>query len=79
MIGLLLTNLFLQNKIIARILGVIFLLGTCFMILALLSDFFNGKAPAGYWVGVILFLASIVMALLMLLGYEKESMKKTDD
>ena len=76
LIGLLLFNLFLQKKIISRIFGIIFLLITSFMILAMLSDLFKGKATAGYWVGCILCVISIIMALLLILGYEKKKAKK---
>jgi hypothetical protein len=66
---LLLGNIFLQNKIISRILGMIFLLASGFMLLALFSDFINGKATTGYFAGLFLFLFSIAMSLLLIRGY----------
>jgi len=69
---LLLGNIFLQNNIISRIFGIFFLLGSCYMLLAIFSDFVNGKATRGYLVGMFIFLFSIAMSILLILGYEKK-------
>jgi len=71
---LLLWNLFLQNKIISRILGIIFLLISCYFLLALFDDIADGEATfaGGYWVGLILFLSSLAMSILLILSYKKE-------
>ena len=69
---LFLSNIFLQNIVLSRVLGVIFLLGSCFFMLALFSDVVNGKATLGYLVGVFLVLFSFVMSFLLILGYEKK-------
>ena len=71
----LLGNIFLQNIIICRILGIIFLFVSCYFLLALFSDFVNGKATMGYLVGVFLVLVSISMSVLLTLGYGKEAKK----
>ncbi|HRE50404.1 MAG TPA: hypothetical protein PK339_03220 [Flavitalea sp.] len=70
---LILGNIFWQNMLISRIFGAIFLLGSFFMLLAISSDFANGKAASGYWVGVLLLLLSIAMSVLLMLGYEKKN------
>ena len=69
---LFLSNIFLQNIVLSRVLGVIFLLGSCFFMLALFSDVVNGKATLGYLVGVFLVLFSFAMSFLLILGYEKK-------
>jgi hypothetical protein len=69
---LLLGNIFLQNIIINRILGIIFLLVSCYLLLAIFSDFANGKATIGYLVGLFLVLFSIAMSILLILGHEKK-------
>ena len=69
---LLLGNIFLQNIIVSRIFGTIFLLVSCYLVLAIFSDFVNGKASLGYLVGVFLLLVSIAMSILLILGYEKK-------
>jgi len=69
---LIIGNIFWQNILISRVFGVIFLIGSCFMLLAIYSDFVNGKAASGYWVGVLLLLLSITMSVLFILGYEKK-------
>ena len=70
---LLLGNIFLETKTITRIFGIVFLLGSCYLTLALFSDIANGKATlaSGYWVGLVLIIISIVMSVLFILGYEK--------
>ena len=70
---LFLGNLFFQNIIISRIMGVLFLLGSCYLTLALFSDAVNGKATLGYLVGLFLVLFSIAMSVLLILGYEKKN------
>jgi len=69
---LLLGNIFLQNKIISRIMGVVFLLGSCYLWLALMSDVAKGKATLGYVGGAFLILFSIAMSALLILGYGKK-------
>ena len=69
----LLGNIFLQNLIIGRVLGIIFLLVSSYLLLAIFSDFANGKATMGYLVGVFLVLFSIAMSVLLTLGYEKKN------
>ena len=71
---LLLWNLFLQNKVISRILGIIFLLISCYFLLALFDDIAKGKATlaGGYWVGLVLFLSCFSMSILLILSYKKE-------
>ena len=69
---LFLGNIFFQNIIISRIMGVIFLLGSCYLTLALLSDVANGKATLGYVAGLFLILFSIAMSVLLIIGYEKK-------
>ena len=69
---LLLGNIFLQNIIVSRIFGTMFLLVSCYLVLAIFSDFVNGKASLGYLVGVFLLLVSIAMSILLILGYEKK-------
>ena len=69
---LFLGNMFFQNIIISRIMGVVFLLGSCYLTLALFSDIVNGKATLGYLVGLFLILVSIAMSVLLILGYDKK-------
>ena len=71
---LLIGNIFLQNKTISRIFGVIFLLGSCYMTLALLDDVFDGEATKGYWVGGFLLIISFIMSVLLIWGYEKQKL-----
>lgn len=68
---LLLGNIFLQNKIISRIMGVVFLLGSCYLWLALMSDIAKNPDPR-YLVGVFIILFSIAMSVLLILGYGKK-------
>ena len=70
---LFLGNLFFLNIIISRIMGGVFLLGSCYLILALFSDVVNGKATFAYLVGLFLFLFSMAMSVLLILGYEKKA------
>ncbi|MCL2510999.1 MAG: hypothetical protein FWF09_03000 [Bacteroidales bacterium] len=69
-------NLFLQNIIFSRILGSVFWLGSCYMMLALLSDVINGKASFGYLFVFLICLFSMAMAVLLIIGYKK---KQNDD
>ena len=80
-IGLLfLGNVFLQNIIISRILGIIFLLGSLYMTLALFDDIFDGEATlkGGYWVGLLLIIISIIMSILLIVGYKKDQSTETE-
>ena len=72
---LILVNVFLYNKIISLILGIIFLLGSCYMMLALFSDVINGKAALGYIVMFFLVLISIGMSALLMLRFIKKQSK----
>jgi hypothetical protein len=71
---LLLCNLFLQNKIISRSFGVVFLLVSCYFLLALFDDIADREATliGGYWVGLVLFLFSLAMSILLIWSYEKK-------
>ena len=71
LILLILVNVFIKNIILSRVMGAVFLIGTGFMWLALLSDVINGKATLGYLVGVLLLLLSMFMAVSLVIGYEK--------
>jgi len=42
------------------------------MLLALFSDVVNGKATLGYLAGLFLFLSSLAMSILLILGCEKK-------
>jgi len=71
-----LVNLFLQNIIISRVLGVIFLLGSYYMMLAVISDVVNRKASFGYIFGALIILFSVAMAALLIVGYNKNRTNK---
>ena len=73
---LLFGNIFLQNIIISRIFGIIFLLGSLYMTFALLNDIVKGKATSDYMFGVLLILAGFVMSVLLILGYKKQAKKE---
>jgi len=70
---LIISNLFLKNVIISRILGTIFLLGSFYMMLALLDDIVDGEATIEYLFGFFMILFSIAMSLLLIIGYNKKS------
>ena len=72
-IALLIVHLILQNNIMGRILGVIFILGTLFMLVALLDDIIKGNATLGYIFGIFLVLLSFIMSVLLILGYKKNN------
>jgi hypothetical protein len=81
-IGLLfLGNVFLQNIIISRILGIIFLLGSLYMTLALFDDIVDGEATlkGGYWVLLLLIVISIIMSILLIVGYKKSNLQKLNN
>jgi hypothetical protein len=69
----LLVNIFLQNIVIRAIFGIIFILGSLYMTLALFSDIVKGKATlaGGYWVGLVLIIICIAMSVLLIWGNEK--------
>ena len=69
---LLCCNMFFQNLLLSRILGGIFLFGSCYLVLACYSDIVNEKAAPGYSLILLLLLISIAMSFLLLLGYEKK-------
>jgi hypothetical protein len=70
---LLLGNIFLQNIIISRILGCVFLLGSIYMFLAWLIDKEVTWDSSGDWIGVLVSLLSIAMSVLLVLGFDKKS------
>jgi hypothetical protein len=72
---LLLVNIFLQNLIIRTFFGIIFILGSLYMTLALFDDIFKGKATflGGYWVGFVIVIFSLAMSVLLMIGYEKQN------
>ena len=69
---LILGNIFLRNKLISRTMGIIFLLGSCYMMLALLDDVFDGEATMGYLFGFFLIVFSIIMSILFIGGFKSE-------
>jgi uncharacterized membrane protein len=68
---LILGNIFLQNKIISRILGYIFLLGSIYMVLGI---FLDRETTWNYWnwAGEFLALFGIIMSVLLISGYKKK-------
>lgn len=72
---MLLVNIFLQNKIIGRVFGIVFLLGSLYLTLALFDDIADGEATlkGGYWIGLVLVAISVVMSILLIWGYEKKA------
>lgn len=69
---ILLANIFLQNKIVNQVLGIIFLLGSLYLTLALFDDVIDGVATIGYLAGGFLILVSIIMSVLLILSYKKK-------
>jgi len=69
---LIIANLFLKNIIISRILGTIFLLGSFYMMLALLDDIIDGEATIKYLFGFFMILFSIALSVLLIIGYNKK-------
>lgn len=69
---LIIVNLFIQNILLSRILGTIFLLGSFYMILALLDDIVDGEATIEYLFGFFMILLSIAMSVLLIIGYNKQ-------
>jgi len=70
---LIIVNLFIQNILLSRILGTIFLLGSFYMILALLDDIVDGEATIEYLFGFFMILLSIAMSVLLIIGYNKQN------
>jgi len=68
-----LVNLFLQNIFISRIVGAVFLLGSCYMMLAIVSDVAKGQASLGYAFASLIMLFSIAMATLLIIGYKRNT------
>lgn len=70
---ILLANLFVQNKIVSRVLGIIFLLVSAYFLLALSDDIIDGEAAffGGYWVGFVLFASGLVMSVLLIVNYKR--------
>ena len=75
---LVLCNVFIQNKAISRVLGVVFLLASLYMCLALFDDIADGEATlaGGYWVVLLLVVLSVVMSVLLIVGYRKGPSEK---
>jgi len=74
---LLLGNIFLKSfmgRFIGIMLGIIFLLCSCYFLMALFSDIVKEKATlaGGYWVGLVLVLSCMVMSVLLIWGYENK-------
>ena len=69
---IIIANLFLKNVLISRILGTIFLLGSFYMMLALIDDIVDRRATIEYLYGFFMILFSIVMSLLLIIGYNKQ-------
>ena len=72
---LLIVNLLFQNILISRILGVIFLLGSSYMVLALLDDVIDDEATIGYLFGFLMILCSIALSVLLIVGYNKNKLE----
>lgn len=72
---LLILNLFFQNIILSKVLGVIFLLGSLYMVLAWLDDVIDGEATIGYLFGLLLILCSIALSILLIVGYNKQKLE----
>ena len=70
---LIIANLLLKNVILSRILGTIFLLGSFYMVSALLDDIRDGEATIEYLFGFFMILFSIAMSVLLIIGYNKKS------
>ena len=72
---LLLGNIFLQNNIIGRVFGIIFLLSSLYMTMALFDDIADGEATlkGGYWVGLVIIIISFIMSALLILGYNNKN------
>ncbi len=69
---IIIANLFLKNVLISRILGTIFLLGSFYMMLALIDDIVDRRATIEYLYGFFMILFSIAMSLLLIIGYNKQ-------
>jgi len=69
---LIIVNLFIQNILLSRILGTIFLLGLFYMALALLDDIVDGEATIESLFGFFMILLSIAMSVLLIIGYNKQ-------
>ena len=65
-------NIFLKSNIINLTIGFFTLLGSCYMLLAIWDDFIDGEATKGYWIGVTLFVFSLAMSILYMIGYRKK-------
>ena len=72
---LLIVNLFFQNILLSRILGVVFLLVSLYMVLALLDYVIDGEATIGYLFGLLMILCSIALSVLLIVGYNKNKIE----
>jgi len=64
-------NLYFRNNVISGITGTVFLLISCYMILAMLDDFVDGEATKSYIFGLALILFCLPMSVLMIWGFRK--------
>lgn len=71
-------NIIWQNRIVSLVLGIIFLLGSCFFLMAINDNVFDSgftfidrKAALSYFIFLLLLVTSIVMSVLMILGFRK--------
>lgn len=72
---LLIVNLFMQNIILSKVLGTIFLLGSLYMLLAWLDDVIDREATIEYLFGLPLILCSIVFSILLIIGNKKHKLE----
>lgn len=70
--SLIIINLFIQNKWIKRIMGFVFFLGSCYMMLAWLDDVSDKEASKQYLFTFCLILLSMVMSILLIAKFENK-------
>ncbi len=75
-IALLLLNIKWQQMWLSRLFGVLFTLLSCYMMLAVYSDYINEKDGPYHWVGFVIFGVSLGMAVLMSIGFTLDDMVK---
>lgn len=63
-----LINLYYRNAIATRLMGIVFLLGSFYFLLALADDYFDGEAVASNFIELSIIAASICMSVLMAMG-----------
>ena len=75
----LIVHLIVQNKIMGRILGIFYMLGTLFIFVVLMDDMIRGYVTLGYLFGVFLVFLGLIMSILLFWGYErKDKLSKTE-